>query len=101
MLLFIPVATIAGDPAPMHPGSYVKGKLAAAKIKINFVAAKMEVSLSQFTDILNTKRRMTPRIALLLEKEFGFEAIELVRMQAEYDLYTEKTTQHNNNRKLD
>lgn len=73
-----------------HPGLLLKEKLKAANIKAKFMAHKIGVANSQFVDILNGKRRVTPRIALALEKELGVKALDLVRMQAEYELSVER-----------
>lgn len=76
-----------------HPGILLKKRLKDAKIKANFLAGKLGVANSQFVDILNGKRRLTPRIAIGLERELGVKALELVRLQAEYDLALEKSEQ--------
>jgi addiction module HigA family antidote len=73
-----------------HPGLSLKEKLRAADIKAKFLAAKIGVANSQFVDILNGKRRITPRIALALEKELGVKALDLVRQQAEFELSVER-----------
>ncbi len=73
-----------------HPGLQLKEKLRAADIKAKFMAAKIGVANSQFVDILNGKRRITPRIALALEKELGVRALDLVRQQAEFELSVER-----------
>ncbi len=73
-----------------HPGTLLKKRLKEAKIRANFLAGKIGVANSQFVDILNGKRRLTPRVAIGLERELGIRAIDLVRLQAEYDLATEK-----------
>lgn len=76
--------------ASVHPGTVLKKRLKEAKIRANFLAGKIGVANSQFVDILNGKRRLTPRVAIGLERELGIRAIDLVRLQAEYDLATEK-----------
>lgn len=53
---------------PTHPGILLKKQLQSANIKAKFVAEKIHVSNSQFGDILNGKRRITPKIALLLKR---------------------------------
>ncbi len=73
-----------------HPGPLLKEKLRAADIKAKFLAAKIGVANSQFVDILNGKRRITPRFALALEKELGVKALDLVRQQAEFELSVER-----------
>ncbi|MCU0353696.1 MAG: HigA family addiction module antitoxin [Cytophagales bacterium] len=75
---------------PQHPGVLLKKQLQSANIKAKFVAEKIHVSNSQFGDILNGKRRITPKIALLLEKEFGYRAKDWVRLQADYELEVER-----------
>lgn len=75
---------------PNHPGLSLKEKLRAADIKAKFLATKIGVANSQFVDILNGKRRITPRIALALEKELGVKALDLVRQQAEFELAVER-----------
>ena len=75
---------------PVHPGVLLKKQLQSASIKAKFVAEKIQVSNSQFGDILNGKRRITPKIALLLEQEFGYRAKEWVRLQADYELEHER-----------
>ena len=74
----------------IHPGILLKEKLKAANIKAKFLSQKLGVANSQFVDILNGKRRITPRIALALEKELGLRAIDLVRQQAEFELTMER-----------
>jgi addiction module HigA family antidote len=73
-----------------HPGLQLKEKLRSADITAKFLAAKIGVANSQFVDILNGKRRVTPRIALALEKELGIKAVDLVRQQAEFELAEER-----------
>ena len=73
-----------------HPGLQLKEKLRSADITAKFLAAKIGVANSQFVDILNGKRRLTPRIALALEKELGVKALDLVRQQAEFELAEER-----------
>lgn len=73
-----------------HPGLLLKEKLKAANLKAKFIAGKIGVANSQFVDMLNGKRRITPRIALALEKELGVKALHLVRLQAEYELSVER-----------
>ncbi len=73
-----------------HPGVQLKEKLRSADITAKFLAAKIGVANSQFVDILNGKRRVTPRIALALEKELGIKAVDLVRQQAEFELAEER-----------
>lgn len=79
---------------PVHPGTLLKERLKSANIKIKFLAQKIHVSNSQLVDILNGKRRLTPKIALYLEKELGFKALEWVRLQAEYELEMERLEQN-------
>jgi addiction module HigA family antidote len=76
--------------ATTHPGTLLKKRLKEAKIRANFLAGKIGVANSQFVDILNGKRRLTPRVAIGLERELGIRALDLVRLQAEYDLAAEK-----------
>ena len=82
--------TLSGMKATTHPGTLLKKRLKEAKIRANFLASKIGVANSQFVDILNGKRRLTPRVAIGLERELGIRALDLVRLQAEYDLAAEK-----------
>lgn len=74
----------------VHPGLIIKSYLTQGQITSSFAAQKIGMHSSQFCDILNGKRDLNSRVALLLEQEFGYSARELMHLQAEFDLEKER-----------
>jgi len=81
-----------------HPGNYVRGILVASGIifvvgpnrnrtaSIAAVADKLGVTRPALSRVLNKHSAVSPTMALLLEKHYGFDAKDLVIRQALYDL---------------
>ena len=80
----------------MHPGTFVRERLIAVGIisvvgrdsdtTIRAVAEKLGVTRVALSTLLNAHAAVSPRMALRLEKHFGFDADGLMVRQARYDL---------------
>ncbi|MEZ4513154.1 MAG: HigA family addiction module antitoxin [Chloroflexota bacterium] len=80
---------------PPHPGEFIRAiYLEELGVSSRFVAAKLKVSPSTFTRLLNGSSRMTPEMALRLSKTLGRSPESWLAMQNSYDLW--QTRQHFN-----
>ncbi len=70
----------------IHPGEIVKDEVEYLGITQRDLAARMGISYSQLNEILNSKRPVSPEIALLFEATMGLPPKMLVSMQADYDM---------------
>ena len=74
----------------VHPGLTIKYLLISYGKNQKWLSSKMNMSMTVISEIINQKRNVTPRIALLFEKATGYPAIKLLYIQAEYDLFKER-----------
>lgn len=80
---------------PPHPGEFIRAiYLEELGVSSRFVAAKLKVSPSTFTRLVNGSSRMTPEMALRLSKTLGRSPESWLAMQNSYDLW--QTRQHFN-----
>ena len=73
---------------PTHPGELLKDEIECRHISQKQLAADMGVSYTVLTDIVNGKRSVNIKFALLCEAALGIPAHILTGLQAEYDMQT-------------
>lgn len=80
---------------PPHPGEFIREVyLEELEISSRAVAAKLKVSPSTFTRLLNGKSSVTPEMALRLSKTLGRSPESWLAMQSNYHLW--QTRKHFN-----
>lgn len=75
---------------PTHPGELLKDEIEFRNISQKQLAADMGVSYTVLNDIVNCKRAVNTKFALLCEQAMGIPAHMLLRLQADYDMITAK-----------
>ena len=75
---------------PTHPGELLKDEIEYRGVSQKQLAADMGVSYTVLNDIVNGKRPVNTKFALLCEQAMGIPADMLLRLQADYDLITTK-----------
>ncbi len=75
---------------PTHPGELIKDELEYRHISQKSLASRMGVSYTVLNDILNGKRAVNTKFALLCEAALGIPAHILTGMQSDYDMQTAK-----------
>ena len=75
-----------------HPGQFLKEELKTRDIKIKDFSKKLLISNVQLSRILNGHNRLTPDIAVKLEKIFKISAEYWYKMQSNYDLQEARKT---------
>ena len=72
---------------PPHPGLSVRHDcLAPLGLSVTEAAGKLDVSRRQMSDLVNGHSRISPEMAIRLDKAFGGGADTWYRLQANYDL---------------
>lgn len=72
---------------PPHPGLSVRHDcLAPLRLSVTEAAGKLDVSRRQMSDLVNGRSRISPEMAIRLDKAFGGGADAWYRLQANYDL---------------
>ncbi len=71
---------------PTHPGSILKDEIEYRHISQCKLAKEMEIAPTELNEILNCRRPLTEKTALLFEAALGVNAEPLLRMQTEYNL---------------
>ena len=72
---------------PAAPGEFIREEiLAPLGLSISKAAAVLKMRRPTLSDIVNGKARLTPEVALRLEKAFGVSMDLLLRMQASYEV---------------
>lgn len=80
---------------PPHPGEFIREVyLEELEVSSRTVAAKLKVSPSTFTRLLNGKSSVTPEMALRLSKTLGRSPESWLAMQNNYDIW--QTRKHLN-----
>ena len=73
---------------PLHPGEFIREVyLEPFEVSSRTVAAKLKVSPSTLTRLLNGKSSVTPEMALRLSKTLGRSPESWLAMQNTYDLW--------------
>lgn len=75
---------------PTHPGELLKDEIECRNISQRKLAADMGVSYTVLNDIVNGKRSVNTKFALLCEAALGVPAHILMNLQADYDMQTAK-----------
>ena len=83
----------ANDTTPYiapHPGEIIKDELEFRNITQRQFAKRIGVQYSQFNEMLNAKRPLSPETALLIEAALGINAAPLLRILMDYNLQQTK-----------
>lgn len=70
----------------LHPGVILKRELDGRGLKQRDFANEIQISYSQFNEIIKGKRNITADLAILLEAALGSEALFWLNYQAIYDI---------------
>ena len=73
---------------PTHPGEILKDEIESRGISQRKLAAEMGIGYSVLNEILNARRPMTEKTALLFEAALGIDADPLMRLQVKYNMQT-------------
>lgn len=90
---YIPTDMIANNltPAmPTHPGEMLKDEIEYRGISQRKLAEDMGIAYSALNEILNARRPITEKTALLFEAALGVNAEPLLKMQMRYNLLSTK-----------
>ena len=75
---------------PTHPGAILKDEIEYRGISQRDLAEKMGIAYSALNEILNAKRPVTKKTALLFEAALGVNAEPLLKLQMKYNIQTTK-----------
>ena len=76
---------------PVHPGEILAEEvLPRYKLNATEAASRLGIARPGFNNVLNSKRAVTPELALKIERVFGYPARLLLAMQAAFDLAAAK-----------
>ena len=75
---------------PTHPGEILKDEIEYRGISQRDLAEKMGIAYSALNEILNAKRPVTEKTALLFEAALGVNAEPLLKLQMKYNIQTTK-----------
>lgn len=75
---------------PTHPGELLKDEIEYRNISQRQLATNMGVSYTVLNDIVNGKRSVNTKFALLCEAALGVPAHILIGLQADYDMQVTK-----------
>lgn len=73
---------------PTHPGEIIKDEVEYRGITQRELASQMGIAKSALNEILNGKRPITEKTAMLFEAALGINAEPLLRMQMQYNIQT-------------
>lgn len=71
---------------PTHPGEILKDEIEYRGISQKKLAQQMGISYSVLNEILNAKRPLTEKYALMFEAVLGIDAEPLMRLQLKYNM---------------
>ena len=71
---------------PPHPGEILKDEIEYRGISQRKLAEEMGIAYSALNEILNARRPVTEKTALLLEAALGVNAEPLLKMQMRYNI---------------
>ena len=73
--------------APAHPGGFVKCEiLEPLGLSVTHAAQALGVTRAALSRVLNERARVSPEMALRIEKAFGVSMDTLMRMQNSFDI---------------
>lgn len=75
---------------PTHPGDVLKDEIEYRGISQRQLAEEMGIACSALNEILNARRPVTEKTALLFEAALGVNAEPLLKMQMRYNLQSTK-----------
>ncbi|WP_420559771.1 HigA family addiction module antitoxin [Tepidicaulis sp.] len=70
---------------PRHPGAYVRENVIPKGVSVSKAAEMLGVSRPTLSNFLNGKSKLSPTMALRLQKAFGADREALLQLQAAYD----------------
>ena len=73
---------------PTHPGEIIKDEVEYRGISQRQLAKQMGIANSALNEILNGRRPITEKTALLFEAALGINAEPLLRLQMKYNIQT-------------
>ncbi len=77
---------------PAHPGGFVKSEIIEAlELSVTAAARALGVTRAALSAVLNERARLSPVMALRIEKAFGVSMDTLMRMQNSYDIARART----------
>lgn len=77
---------------PAHPGGFVKFEIIEAlDLTVTEAAKALGVTRAALSAVLNERARLSPEMALRIEKAFGVSMDTLMRMQNSYDIAKART----------
>jgi len=72
---------------PPHPGDLIRTEIVEALgLNVSQAAGILKVRRATLSDLLHGKAALTPEMALRIEKAFGPDMNQLLRMQLAYDV---------------
>lgn len=71
---------------PTHPGAILKDEIESRGISQRQLASDMGIAYSALNEILNERRPLTEKTALLFEAALGVNAEPLLRLQLQYNM---------------
>ncbi|MFN0172594.1 MAG: HigA family addiction module antitoxin [Bryobacteraceae bacterium] len=72
---------------PPHPGDLIRTEIIEAlDLNVSKAAEILKVRRATLSDLLHGKAALTPEMALRIEKAFGPDMDQLLRMQLAYDV---------------
>lgn len=74
--------------SPLHPGAYVKQNIIPAGVSVTEAAKLLGVGRPALSNFLNAKAALSCEMAARLEKAFGANKNDLLKMQTVFDLHT-------------
>ena len=85
-------ATVIRMKRPAHPGGFVKHEIIEAlELSVTDAARALGVTRPALSAVLNERARLSPEMALRIEKAFGVSMDTLMRMQNSYDIAQART----------
>lgn len=77
---------------PVHPGGFVRHEIIEAlELSVTEAARALGVTRAALSAVLNERARLSPEMALRIEKAFGVSMDTLMRMQNSYDIARTRT----------
>ena len=77
---------------PVHPGGFVRHEIIEAlDLSVTGAARALGVTRAALSAVLNERARLSPEMALRIEKAFGVSMDTLMRMQNSYDIARTRT----------
>lgn len=72
---------------PVHPGGFVRHEIIEAlDLSVTEAARALGVTRAALSAVVNGRARLSPEMALRIEKAFGVSMDTLMRMQNSYDI---------------